>query len=157
MTVEVLTYLAIAVSTGKNSCPAVAVCPFVFHSETPASPDLQVTLSNLANGVNFYTDWYFDAGLEAPFNHYIDDFTVYIGRYPSYEMHLPSGLIEANVSTITLDLTIEGISTSTTTTTSPMTTTTTTTQASPGGLLFESLIILGIVIGMPYFKGKRRK
>ncbi len=124
---------------------------------TPPSSELQVTLSNLANGVNLYTDWYFDAGLETPFNYYIDDFTVYIGRYPSYEMYLPSGLIEANVSSIPIDLTIEGIPTSTTsTTTSPPGTTTTTTQAGPGGLLLESILFLGIIYCWQHIKRRRK-
>jgi hypothetical protein len=116
--------------------------------ETPKTPDLKITISNLVNGVNYFTDWYFDAGLEAPFNYYIDDFRVNIGRYPSYEMQLPSGLIEANVSIITIDLTIEGITSSTTTTT--------TTKAGPGGLLVECLIILGVVLGWKRYKMKRR-
>ncbi len=77
---------------------------------TPTNPNLQVTLNNISNGVNFFIDWYFDAGLEEPFSYFIDDFRIYIGQYPSYEMALPEGLIEANVSSITIDMSISGVS-----------------------------------------------
>ncbi len=125
--------------------------------DTPSTSDFQMTLSNLANGVNFYTDWNFDAGLEAPFNYFIDDFTVNIGRYPSYEMHLPSGLIQANVTTIPINLSIEGIPTTTTSQIPTTTTTTTTTQAGPGGLLLESVLILGVILSWQRFKGKNKQ
>ncbi|MFX1513980.1 MAG: hypothetical protein ACFFCQ_15480, partial [Promethearchaeota archaeon] len=79
-------------------------------AETQTSPNIQVTLENFTNGLNFFIDWYFDAGLEQPFSYFINDFQLYIGRYPSYEMALPEGLIEANVSSITIDIDIYTVS-----------------------------------------------
>ena len=116
----------------------------------PTTPDMQITLSNLVSGLNFFIDWYFDAGLEAPFSFFIDDFRVYIGRYPSYQMDLPGDWIVANVSSITVDLQVTGISTlpedsTGTMETTPTSTTTeqeTTGEAGPGFMLLEVMVLI---------------
>ena len=110
-------------------------------ASAPTNPNLQVTLTNIANGLNFFIDWYFDAGLEQPFSSFIDDFRIFIGRYPSLEMDLPSGLIEANVSSITIDMTIEGVTTQPTSTTAS-----TTSQANDGYMIMDILVIFSVLL-----------
>jgi len=117
--------------------------------DSPTKTSLKVTLSNLVHGLNFFIEWYFDAGLEVPFSYFIDDFRVYIGTYPSYEMDLPEGWIVANVSSISIDVTIAGVTpqTTTTTTTSAPTDTSkkSTSEAGSGFLMIEVIIIVALI------------
>lgn len=114
-------------------------------ADTPTNPNLQVTLSSLSNGMNFFIDWYFDAGLEQPFSYFIDDFRIDIGRYPSYEMDLPEGWITANVSTVTISTTISGVSTSQPTTTS---------EPGYGFLAIETIAVIGFIL---YIRRRMKK
>jgi len=87
---------------------------------SPTIHNMQVIQSGSVNGVNFYIDWYFDTGLEMLFSKFIVDFSISIGRYPSYEMTATEGLIKAKVTSISIDLDINSVTTSasgTTTTT----------------------------------------
>ncbi|MFX0173517.1 MAG: hypothetical protein ACFE9L_16620 [Candidatus Hodarchaeota archaeon] len=117
-------------------------------ADTPTNPNLRVSLSSLANGINFFIDWYFDAGLEPPFSYFIDDFSIYIGRYPSYEMNLPNGWITANISTVSIDMTITGVSTS------QPTSATTTSEPGNGFLMIETIAVVAFIL---YIRRRRMK
>ena len=133
--------------------------------DSPTKSDLQITLSNFVNGLNFFIEWYFDAGLEQPFSLFIDDFSVYIGTYPSIEMDVPEGWIVANVSSIAIDLMISGIpedSSGTTVTTTAATTTAATSSKKPtsetgSGLLFIEVFTIAALIGIITRRKRRTK
>jgi len=79
----------------------------------------------------------------------------------SYVLHVYANDTFGNIGYAMVAFTIDTTSTTpttatTTTTTTPIITTTKTTQAGPGGLLFESFLILGFVFGLQRFKRKRR-
>ncbi|MHA1979100.1 MAG: hypothetical protein ACW98I_19505 [Candidatus Hodarchaeales archaeon] len=109
--------------------------------DNPTNPNFVLTMSNFANGLNFFIDWFFEAGLETPFDDYIPDFGVSLGKFPNYQATLPEGLISANVTTIPLAISIEGISSST------IPTSTTPTSTSPGFASLLLILSLGTLIG----------
>jgi hypothetical protein len=123
--------------------------------DSPTKSAFQVTLRNLVNGVNFFIDWYFDAGLEAPFSYFIDDFRVYIGRYPSYEMDLPEGWIMSNVSSIDIDILISGLPEDSSATLGTSTTEQEATGEIGSGFLAIEVLLLVIMVGM--FSQRKRK